>query len=147
METSPKLVVLWVSQEIPFYRYKSDVDENGLDALFDKNRVDENTEASVVEYAIQEPSHGQVRARNELRKQGVFVFLSCVRSIWLRHGLEHFKKRLLTLEKKVAKENLILTESQVQTLERKKHDDAVPREIETFHPGYLGGSQETFSGP
>ncbi len=46
-------------------------------------------------------------------------------AIWLRHGLEHVKKRLLALEKKAAKENLILTESQVQALERKKHDDAV----------------------
>ena len=43
----------------------------------------------------------------------------------------------------MASENLILTESQVQALERKKHDDAVHGEIETFHPGYLG-SQDTF---
>lgn len=43
----------------------------------------------------------------------------------------------------MAKENLVLTESQVQALERKKHDDAVHGEIETFHPGYLG-SQDTF---
>jgi transposase InsO family protein len=134
-----------------FYRYKSAVDENGLDALFDKNRrkpniknrVDENTEAAVVEYAVQEPAHGQVRASNELRKLGVFVSPSGVRSIWLRHDLEHFKKRLRALEEKMANENLILTESQVQALERKKHDDAVHGEIETFHPGYLG-SQDTF---
>ena len=98
-----------------FYRYKSAVDENGLDALFDKNRrkpniknrVDENTEAAVVEYAIQEPAHGQVRASNELRKLGVFVSPSGVRSIWLRHDLEHFKKRLRALEEKMASENLI----------------------------------------
>ena len=43
----------------------------------------------------------------------------------------------------MAKENLILTESQVQALERKKQDDIAADEIETAHPGYLG-SQDTF---
>ena len=134
-----------------FYRYKSAVDEGGVEALFDKNRrrpntknrVDENTESAVVAYAVEEPAHGQVRASNELRKRGVFISPSGVRSVWLRHNLECFKKRLVRLEEKMAKENLILTESQVQALERKKQDDAVHGEIETFHPGYLG-SQDTF---
>ncbi len=134
-----------------FYRYKSAVDDNGLDALFDKNRrkpniknrVDETTESAVVDYASEEPAHGQVRVSNQLRKRGIFISPSGVRSIWLRHDLEHFKKRLSALEKKMAKENFILTESQVQALERKKLDDAVCGEIETFHPGYLG-SQDTF---
>jgi transposase InsO family protein len=49
---------------------------------------------------------------------------------------------LLALEEKMAKENLILTESQVIALERKKQDDLVSGEIETAHPGYLG-SQDT----
>ena len=65
-----------------FYRYKAAVDQNGLDALFDKNRkkpnpknrVDETTESAVVEYAIEQPAHGQVRASNELRKRGIFYF-------------------------------------------------------------------------
>ena len=134
-----------------FYRYKSAVEENGLDALFDKNRrkpnlknrVDEQTEISVVEYAIEEPAHGQVRVSNELRRRGIFISPSGVRSIWLRHELECFKKRLNAREEKMAKEKFILTESQVQALERKKQDDAVCGEIETFHPGYLG-SQDTF---
>ncbi len=43
----------------------------------------------------------------------------------------------------MAKENLILTEAQVQALEKKKDDDLVSGEIETDHPGYLG-SQDTF---
>jgi hypothetical protein len=41
----------------------------------------------------------------------------------LRHQLARFKDRLKALEDKMAKENLILTESQVQALERKKQDD------------------------
>lgn len=43
----------------------------------------------------------------------------------------------------MADEKMILTESQVQALERKKQDDQAHGEIETFHPGYLG-SQDTF---
>jgi len=134
-----------------FYRYKAAVDEGGIDALIDqnrrkpnmKNRVDETIEKAVVEYAINEPAHGQVRASNELRKQGVFISPSGIRSVWLRHGLSCFKHRLLALEDKTAKESFILTESQVIALERKKQDDLVSGEIETAHPGYLG-SQDTF---
>jgi transposase InsO family protein len=61
----------------------------------------------------------------------------------MRHNLETFKKRLLNLEERVAKEKLILTENQVQALERKKDDDIATGEIQTHHPGYLG-SQDTF---
>ncbi len=134
-----------------FYRYKSAVDEGGIDALFDqnrrkpnlKNRVDEAIEFAVKEYAIAYPAHGQHRTSNELRKKGVFVSGSGVRSVWLRHQLANFKDRLKALEVKVAEEGIILTESQVAALERKKHDDEVCGEIETAHPGYLG-SQDTF---
>lgn len=78
-----------------------------------------------------------------MRKQGVFVSPSGVRSIWLRHDLENFKKRLKALEDKVAREGIILTEEQIAALERKKSDDEVSGQIETHHPGYLG-SQDTF---
>ena len=47
------------------------------------------------------------------------------------------------LEAKVAEDGIILTEAQVQALERKKLDDEVSGEIDTAHPGYLG-SQDTF---
>jgi transposase InsO family protein len=134
-----------------FYRYKDAVEEGGVEALIDKNRrqpnlknrVDEHTEVSVTEYAVEFPAHGQVRASNELRKQGVFISPSGVRSVWLRNKLACFKDRLRALEEKMARENLILTESQIQALERKKHDDEASGEIETAHPGYLG-SQDTF---
>ena len=53
------------------------------------------------------------------------------------------KARLAALEKKSADEGLVLTEAQVQALERKKQDDIACGEIETAHPGYLG-SQDTF---
>jgi transposase InsO family protein len=134
-----------------FYRYKAAVDDGGVDALISKdrrqpnlkNRVDEQTEAAVVAYAIEEPAHGQVRASNELRKRGVFISPSGVRCVWLRHRLGRFKDRLRELEEKMAKESLILTESQIHALEKKKQDDEACGEIETAHPGYLG-SQDTF---
>jgi len=134
-----------------FYRYQNAVEQGGVEALIDqsrrkpnlKNRVDEQTEATVVAYAIKQPAHGQVRASNELRKRGVFISPSGVRCVWLRNNLACFKDRLKALEEKSAKENFILTESQVQALERKKHDDVVAGEIETAHPGYLG-SQDTY---
>ena len=134
-----------------FYRYKAAVDQGGVDALINKdrrqpnlkNRVDEQTETAVVEYAIEELAHGQVRASNELRKRGVFISPSGVRCVWLRHRLGRFKDRLRALEEKMAKESLILTESQIQALEKKKQDDEACGEIETAHPGYLG-AQDTF---
>ncbi len=142
--------IMGVSRDT-FYRYKGAVDDGGFDALLDqnrkkpnrKNRVDPQIESAVVEYAIDFPAHGQVRVSNELRKTGVFVSPSGVRSIWLRHELSNFKSRLKALEAKVAEEGIILTESQVQALERKKLDDEACGEIETAHPGYLG-SQDTF---
>jgi len=78
-----------------------------------------------------------------LRKKGIFVSPSGVRSVWLRHQLACFKDRLKALEAKVASEGIILTEAQVAALEKKKHDDVACGEIETAHPGYLG-SQDTF---
>jgi transposase InsO family protein len=134
-----------------FYRYKSAVEQGGVESLFDKsrrqpnlkNRVDEQTEQSVLTHAIDYPAHGQLRVSNELRKVGVIVSPSGVRSIWLRHGLANFKERLNALEAKVAEQGLILTEAQLAALEKKRQDDEFNGEIDTAHPGYLG-SQDTF---
>ena len=142
--------VMGVSRDT-FYRYQELVDDGGIDALIDKsrrtpnlkNRVDDATEQAVTDYAIEYPAHGQVRTSNELRKQGIFVSASGVRSIWLRHDLENFKKRLKALDAKVAEEGIILTDAQIAALEKKKLDDEASGEIETHHPGYLG-SQDTF---
>ncbi len=142
--------VMGVSRDT-FYRYQELVEDGGVDSLISKsrrtpnlkNRVDEPTEQAVLVHAVDYPAHGQARTSNELRKQGVFVSGSGVRSIWLRHNLENFKKRLAALEEKVEKEGIILTDEQVSALERKKQDDEACGEIETHHPGYLG-SQDTF---
>lgn len=142
--------VMGVSRDT-FYRYQELVETGGIDALINRsrrapnlnNRVDSETEQAVIKYAIDFPARGQVRTSNELRKLGVFISPSGVRSIWLRNDLENFKKRLIALEKQVVENGIILTDEQVAALERKKHDDEACGEIETAHPGYLC-SQDTF---
>jgi transposase InsO family protein len=108
-----------------------------------KNRVDPAIEEAVVACATEYPAYGQVRVSNEVKKRGLFVSPGGVRSIWLRHGLETFKKRLVALEKKAAEEQFILTEAQIVALERGKQEKEAQGEIETEHPGYLG-AQDTY---
>lgn len=74
---------------------------------------------------------GQARTSKELRKQGVFVSASGVRSIWLRHDLANFEARLKALEAIVAADGGILTEAQVQALERKS---TMTRPVERSRP-------------
>jgi transposase InsO family protein len=142
--------VMGVSRDT-FYRVKEAKESGGLDALLHKdrrranlrNRVDEAVEAAILGFAVENPAAGQVRVSNELRKRGIMVSPTGVRSVWLRNGLQTFRLRLAALEKKSAEEGLVLTEAQVAALERKRDEQMECGEIETAHPGYLG-SQDTF---
>ena len=134
-----------------FYRFKQLYEQGGEMALQEisrkkpciKNRVEPHVEEAVVAFAFENPAYGQLRVSNEPKKRGVFISPCGVRCVWLRHDLETFKKRLKALEAKAAQENFILTEEQLQALEKAKEEKEARGEIETLHPGYLG-SQDTY---
>jgi len=134
-----------------YYRFKELYDTGGEEALYEisrkkpilANRVEASVEKAAVEMAIDFPAYGQLRASNELKRVGIIVSPGGVRSIWLRNDLNNFKKRLMALEAKVAQDGILLTESQLQALEKQKSTKEAHGEIETHHPGYLG-SQDTY---
>ena len=135
-----------------FYDIKKAYESQGLEGLKEKtrrkpctkNRVAPEVEEEVIQMAFEYPAYGQLRVSNELHKRGILVSSGGVRSIWQRHNLETFKKRLKALEEKAAKEGIVYTEEQLRVLETaRKERETEPDEIETHHPGYLI-AQDTF---
>ena len=134
-----------------YYDIKTALQEEGVSGLLEKarnkprigNRVAPEIEERVLSYSLENPMHGQTRTANELKIEGVIVSPGGIRSIWLRHELERRSLRLKRLEKWAAEEGHVLTERQVQSLEKAKEEKEAHGEIETYHPGFLFG-QDTF---
>ena len=134
-----------------FYRFKKLYEQGRELALQEisrkkpviKNRVEERIEQAVVQMAIANPALGQVRVSNELRKKGILVSPGGVRSIWLRHDMETFQKRLKALSTKVEQEGIVLDENQVAALEKAKAEKQAHGGIETYYPGFLV-AQDTY---
>jgi hypothetical protein len=88
-----------------FYRFKDLYDKAGEVALEVmsrrkpnvKIRIGEEIEKEVVDLAYEQPTWGQVRVANELRKKGISISPAGVRCVWLRHDLQNTKKLLITM--------------------------------------------------
>ncbi len=134
-----------------YYDIKTAIKEEGLEGLTQKtrrgprmaNRCAPETEKSILDYALENPTHGQVRVSNELKRAGILISPGGVRSVWLRHQIENKKLRLKRLEEWSKNEKNILTESQVKALEDQKLEKEAHGEIETHHSGFLF-AQDTY---
>jgi transposase InsO family protein len=134
-----------------FYEVRRAFQVGGVNALVENkrgpqaphpNRVEPEVEEKILAYALDHPTHGQQRVANELRLQNVNVSPTGVRSIWLRHGLETRHKRLLRLEQHVQQDTYVLSEQQIELLERHSVDFRL-RHVEASRPGELL-NQDTF---
>ena len=77
-------------------------------AVMAPSRSTTRGQASIAQRSV---AFWQVRVSNELRKRGICISPSCTLSVWLRHNLESFKKRLTALERHIAQTGEAKTEA------------------------------------
>jgi len=82
------------------------------------NRVAPEIEEHILALSLEFSTYGAQRIANELRLREVNVSPSGVRGVWLRHDLETRYKRLMRLELHAQDDTVVLSEKQVELLER-----------------------------
>ena len=110
-----------------------------------RNRVPAEIEQAGLELAIEQPAWGQLRVANALAQRELKISAAGVRSVWQRHDLTTMKQRLKALEAKMAQDGLILTEAQLQALEKARQDKEAHGEFESECPGYCGAQDTRLS--
>jgi transposase InsO family protein len=134
-----------------FYEIRRAFQVGGVEALVEQKRgprgphparVSPEIEEEILRYSLEHPTRGQARVANDLRLKGVEISPGGVRNVWLRHELETRYRRLLRLEQHAGNETFVLSEEQIQLLERHSVDYRC-RHVEASRPGELL-NQDTF---
>lgn len=134
-----------------FYEIRRVFQVGGIAALIEQrrgprnphpNRVAPEIEEQVIALSLEHPTWGCQRISDELRLRGVLVGRTGVCGVWSRHELDTRHQRLLRLERAAAEATFVLSEEQIQLLERYSTDFRC-RHIEVSRPGELL-NQDTF---
>jgi transposase InsO family protein len=137
-----------------FYEIRRNFQVYGAEGLLDRlpgckgahpNRVSEEVEKAILDYSLEQPSHGCLKVSQHLALRGVYVSSTGVRGVWQRHDLVTMHQRLLRLEETARKRKLKLTEDQIRSLER-FDPEYRERHIETHHTGSLVAVDTFFVG-
>ena len=137
-----------------FYEIRRNFQMYGAEGLLDRlpgckgphpNRVSEEIEKAILDYSLENPSHGCLRVAQQLALRGVTVSSGGVRGVWQRHKLLTRHERLLRLEKAARSRKLELTDEQIRLLER-FNPEFRERHITTHHTGELVAVDTFFVG-
>ncbi len=128
-----------------FYEIRRNYQTFGSQGLLDRlpgpknphpNRVAPEIEKAILDYSLDEPTHGPVRVAQQLALKNIVVSSSGVKGVWSRHNLLSKHDRLLRLEKSVHKQAFKLSDKQIRMLER-FDPEFRERHIHADFPGHL----------
>ena len=110
-----------------FYEIRRNYQTYGSQGLLDRlpgpknphpNRVSPEIEKAILDYSLDEPTHGPVRLAQQLALKNIQVSSGGVKGVWSRHNLLSKHDRLLRLEKTMHKQAFKLSDKQIRLLER-----------------------------